>query len=263
MDWVRLIVWIPTAAVAATAAAACLLAMFLPERPSRRRYGFLLAALCGGAAIAATVWQEQHGAAEVAAQQGDADASAAQLAKYAVRLKEVWQKLDAAAKPLPPAADAAKQAVSFDTVDAGLAALAAKTDELGKRIAAFKAGAQARAIDDATADQMVAYLAQQAHGRVVVSCLPQDDEAYLYANRLATILRQAGWDATGPEFTAIFGTTPSLAVSLYAHEGEPPDAAHVLIDAFTRFNIPYQSGIAASDAIPDNETVELFVARKP
>ncbi|HEX3885174.1 MAG TPA: hypothetical protein VHW66_21140 [Stellaceae bacterium] len=263
MGWARLIVWVPTAAVVAMTAIACVLAMVLPERPTRRRFGVLVAAWCGAAAIIATVWQQSDGAADASARRGDAAANTAQQAKYAARLKTIWQKLDTAAKPLPPAADKAPPA-SFDTVDAGLTALSAQADDLGKRVTAFKAGAQAREVDDATADQMVAYLKQQpAHGRVVVSCLPQDDEAYLYANRLATILRQAGWDATGPEFTAIFGTTPSLAISLYARGGEPPDAAHVLIDAFTRFNIPYQGRIAASDAIPDNETVELFVAKKP
>jgi hypothetical protein len=42
----------------------------------------------------------------------------------------------------------------------------------------------------------------------------------------------------------------------------PPEAARVLIDAFSRYNIPYQSGITPSDAIPDPATVELFVSRK-
>ena len=43
----------------------------------------------------------------------------------------------------------------------------------------------------------------------------------------------------------------------------PPEASKLLIDAFTRFNIPYQSGITPSDAIPDPATVELFVGPKP
>ena len=42
-----------------------------------------------------------------------------------------------------------------------------------------------------------------------------------------------------------------------------PSAAKILVDAFARFNIPYQSGIAADDNIPDTATVELFVAKKP
>ena len=39
--------------------------------------------------------------------------------------------------------------------------------------------------------------------------------------------------------------------------------ARILIDAFNRFNIPYQSGIAPSDAIPDPMTTEIFVSHKP
>jgi len=42
-----------------------------------------------------------------------------------------------------------------------------------------------------------------------------------------------------------------------------PDTARLLLDAFTRFNLPYQSGIASNDAIPDPATVELFVGHKP
>jgi hypothetical protein len=36
-----------------------------------------------------------------------------------------------------------------------------------------------------------------------------------------------------------------------------------LADAFTKFNVPYQSGITPGDSIPDLETVELFVGPKP
>src|SRR6185437_6729978 len=172
MDWTGLTAWVPTAAVVAMTAIACALAMVLPERPTRRRLGVLVATWCGAAAIIATVWQRSDGAADASARRGDAEANTAQLAKYAGRLKIVWQKLDAAAKPLPPAADKAPPA-SFDTVDSGLTALSAEADDLGKRVAAFKGGAQARAIDDATADQMVAYLKQHGNGSVVVSCLPQ------------------------------------------------------------------------------------------
>jgi len=55
-----------------------------------------------------------------------------------------------------------------------------------------------------------------------------------------------------------------MGVALYVRTGVgAPDAARLLVDAFTRFNIPYQSGIASNDAIPDPATVELFVGRKP
>jgi hypothetical protein len=54
-----------------------------------------------------------------------------------------------------------------------------------------------------------------------------------------------------------------MGISLYVRNPAAPDAAKILIDAFSRFNIPYQSAIAENDAIPDAATVELFVAKKP
>ncbi len=85
-----------------------------------------------------------------------------------------------------------------------------------------------------------------------------------YANQIANVLRAAGWEALGPETTTIFGEAPAMGITLYVRGADaPPEAARLLIDAFTRFNIPYQSGVASSDAIPDPATVELFVGRKP
>jgi hypothetical protein len=260
VNWVTLAVWVPTAAVVLMVVLACLGAALLPERAAVRRGALLVAALFGAAAIAATVWTERRQTQEVAdrgttTQQEDAT-------RTTRRLHAAWEAFDAATKELPPGADP-EPTVSFDTQDAGFAALSTQADALAARIKAFRAGMQPRRIDDQTASAMVDYLKPLAHGRVVVSCIPEDDEAYLYANRVATILRRAGWDASGPEFTAIFGTAPAIGIGLYARSGEPPDTAKVLTDAFTKFSIPYQSGIAASDAIPDTDTVELFVGKKP
>ncbi len=260
VNWTALSVWVPTAAVVLLALFACFGAVFLPERAAVRRFALLSAALCGSAAIAATVWTQRREKEEVA----DRGTTTRQedVSRMTRRLHATWEAFDAASKSLPPG-PGPQPTVSFDTPDAGFAALSAEADALGARIEAFQAGMQPRRIDEATASAIVAYLKPLAHGRVVVSCIPEDDEAYLYANRIATILRQAGWDATGPEFTAIFGTAPAIGISLYVRSGEPPDTARVLTDAFTKFNIPYQGKIAASDAIPDTETVELFVGKKP
>lgn len=260
VDWAALAVWIPTAAVVLLALLACVGAVFLPERATVRRWAALVAALCGSAAIAATVWTQRREKQEVAdrgttTQQEDDS-------RMTRRLHATWEAFDAASKELPPGSGP-EPTISFDTPDAGFAALSAEADSLAARIKAFRAGMQPRRIDDATAGAIVAYLKPLAHGRVVISCIPEDDEAYLYANRVATILREAGWDATGPEFTAIFGTAPAHGISLYVHGGEPPDTARVLTDAFTKFNVPYQGKIAGSDAIPDTDTVELFVGKKP
>jgi hypothetical protein len=109
---------------------------------------------------------------------------------------------------------------------------------------------------------MIDYLRQYGSNRVVVSCVPSDLEAYTYANQLVTILTMAGWDARGPELTAVADAT-AMGVSLYVRDPRTADAAKILIEGFTRFNVPYQTGLAASDAIPDTATVELFVAKKP
>lgn len=268
VDWAP---WVPTVAVVALAVIACAGAALLPERATHRRYGLLAIILCGATAIAATVWSEQRQTRQAAdqgawAQQRMNQGASAQenyVASETRRLHATWEAFNAASKALPPDPNAADPPKSFDNPDAGFAALAAESDSLAARIKAFQAGMQPRRIDDDTAAAMVAYLKPLAHGRVVVSCIPQDDEAYLYANRIATILREAGWDASGPELTTLFGTTPALGASLYVRGGEPPDSAKVLTDAFTKFNIPYKGQITPSDAIPDTETIELFVSKKP
>jgi len=262
MDWARLAEWVPTFAVAAMSAIACAGAFFLPERARRRRYGFLLVMLCGGLAIAATVWQQQRAAAVLAAQRVAAEAQDASLAGILQKLHGAWQRFDAVGQRLP-AVPGSAPAKSFDTVDAGFAALAAEADDLDKRAEMLREVAHGRSIDDTVAAAMIEYLRPRGGHRVVVSCVPDDSESYLYGNRIATILRQAGWDAVGPETTTIFGAAPAMGISLYARAGQSPEAALVLIEAFTRFNIPYQSRIAANDAIPDNQTVELFVGKKP
>jgi hypothetical protein len=260
VNWAALAIWVPTIAVVLMVVLACAGAVLLPERATVRRDALLLAALVGAAAIAATVWTERRGTRE-AADRGTAT-QPEDSARMTRRLHATWEAFDAASKTLPPG-PGPEPAISFDTPDAGFAALSAEADALAVRIKAFRAGMEPRRIGDQAAAEMVAYLQPLAHGRVVVSCVPDDDEAYLYANRIATILRQAGWDASGPEFTAIFGTAPALGISLYVRGGEPPDTAKVLTDAFTKFNIPYQGRIASNDAIPDTDTVELFVGKRP
>jgi hypothetical protein len=37
------------------------------------------------------------------------------------------------------------------------------------------------------------------------------------------------------------------------------DTAKILLGGFAKFNIPYQSRVTPSGAIPDTETVELFI----
>jgi hypothetical protein len=123
--------------------------------------------------------------------------------------------------------------------------------------------AKVRSIDNNTAAKLVDYLRQFGSRRAVVSCVPGDPEAFTYANQLTNLLRSAGWDAHGPETTSIFGDAPAMGIRLFVRSGVAPDTAKILLDAFSRFDIPYKSGTTSNDAIPDNTTVELFVSHKP
>src|SRR5439155_11919176 len=218
-----------------------------PWRPARK-YWVLMMMLCGGLAIAASFWQQSK--------------SRAALGEETARLRELGSRLDEVGRLLP-AGPGTTPEQTFDTVAAALGALNAKTQELEDQIRALQEQARGRTIAPETATKLAEYLRPFGNQRVVVSCVPDDVEAYLYANRLAGVLREAGWDALGPEKTTIFGEAPAMGVRLFVRPGgAPPEAAKMLLDAFARFNIPLQSGVAPSDAIPDPATVELFVSRK-
>src|SRR5215510_14275933 len=56
---------------------------------------------------------------------------------------------------------------------------------------------QTRTITSDTADKLTEYLRQFGGRRVVVSCIPDDIEAYQYANQHANVLKAANWNAQG------------------------------------------------------------------
>jgi len=194
------------------------------------------------------------------------------------KLNTLWTQLDDVAQGLPPAGEA--PAPAFDSVDHALTSLSAKITSNEAQVAALKAQiatlnaqiaalkvqqpepAHGRSIDADTAAKLTEYLRPYGGNRVVVSCVPNDLEAYIYANQLVTILTMAGGEARGPELTVAADAT-AMGISLYVRDPRTVDPAKILIDAFNRFNIPYQPGLAGSDAIPDTATVELFVAKKP
>jgi outer membrane murein-binding lipoprotein Lpp len=239
------LLWLPTAAVAALGLIA--LAM-QPRRPARIYWTAAL--LLGGAlAIGASAWHQNTGRAA--------------LGQETARLRELAARLDELGRLLG-AGPGTTQDQTFDTFAAAIVSLNSKIEELESQIRAFQEKFRTRAIDPDTSARMAEQLSRFASHRVVVSCVPDDVEAYRYANQIANVLRAAGWDALGPETTTIFGEGPAMGVMLYVRSGAAaPDAARLLIDAFTRFNIPYQSGVASNDAIPDPATVELFVGHKP
>jgi len=164
-------------------------------------------------------------------------------------------------------AGAVQQAANRATLGretAAIAPLNARVQDLEKQIRDLREKSRARAIDPDTGAKLAEYLRQLGSHRVVVSCVPDDVEAYGYATQIANLLRKAGWEALGPEATALFSEAPTMGILVYVRAGDqPPEAAKILLDAFTRFNIPYQSGIMPTKVIPDPATVELFVGHKP
>jgi uncharacterized small protein (DUF1192 family) len=140
------------------------------------------------------------------------------------------------------------------------------TSELTRRIKALEehvkeleAGRRARSIPQTAADDLASYLKQFGSRPVIVSCIPDDTEAYQYANHLVNVLKAANWEAQGPQVTRIFGDVRSPGINVYVNGDGHSDTAKILLDGFAKFNIPYQSRVTPSGAVPDTETVELFI----
>jgi hypothetical protein len=240
--------WLPTASVAALAVFGFLALARQPWRPSRK-YWLAAMLLAGVLAIGGSVWQQ--------------NTSRAAHAGETARLLELRARLDEVGRLLP-AGPGATPRETFDAVAGALAASNTRIKELESQIQTLQEKNRTRTIDPDTAAKAAEYLRQFGGHRVVVSCVPDDVEAYTYANQIANVLRASGWEALGPETTTIFGEAAAMGVALYVRGGgSPPEAARLVLDAFTRFNIPYRSGITPSDAIPDPATVELFVGHKP
>jgi hypothetical protein len=241
----------PGLPVALIFAVAVFQAVILPRRVWAKGAWVLAVALCGVGAAALLRWQ----------QAATMTAVAEQAAVETAALRGLWSQWDTLSRSLS-AVSGDDPASSFDNIDDALASLSTQVAKVGQQIAVLKADRRERSVDAETAVKLADYLRQYGSYRVVVSCAAGDLEAYTYANQLANILRAAGWDASGPE-VSVSEESPASGVSLFVRNPAAPDAARVLVDAFARFNIAFQSGIAASDAIPDNATVELFVAKKP
>src|SRR4051812_13240632 len=246
--------WVPVAAVAAMTALGLLTA--LGRTPGWARRGWVLVLLIAGiAAIAVTAWQETT--------------SRAALSHEAERLAEIDNRLDQLGALLAqaPGVDSAANpgggpTATFDTVSDAIRSLNARIEDLGERIRAAQEASRNRRINPQTASQLAAYLRGLGSYRVVVSTVPGDAEAFGYANQFVAILREAGWDAHGPETTTIFGTQSYPGVTLFAPGGGGAQGLNALIGAFTRFSIPYRSGIPPREGVPDPTTVSLFVSGK-
>jgi hypothetical protein len=138
--------------------------------------------------------------------------------------------------------------------------LAAEVKSLQAEIATLKESTRFRALGPDLASRLVAYLRPLGPRKVVVSCAANDIEAYRYTTEIASAIKDAGWDARGPEPTAIFGDVRGMGVNVYDSGGS--DTAKVLIAAMKQFAISYQVRVPPSGEMPA-DAVELYTGSKP
>ena len=239
--------WVPVAAVVAMTGLGLLAARARPPSWARRVW-VLVILVAGIAAVGATAWQAVSSHAAL-------DRETARLAQLGERLAELGKLL--------PQAPGGNPTATFDTVSDAIRSLNARIEDLQQQIRTARETYRSRRIEPEAATGLAAYLRGEGPYRAVVSTVPGDPEAFGYANQLVNILREAGWEALGPETTTIFGTSPYPGVTLFAPSGGAASkAVTALIDGFTRFNIPYRSGIPPREAISDPGTVSLFVSGK-
>jgi hypothetical protein len=154
-------------------------------------------------------------------------------------------------------------ATSANRTEANTAELAEQVRILKNRVRELEANAGSRLISAAASTKLSEYLRQFGAHPVIVSCIPDDAEAYNYANQIVNIFRAASWDARGPEMTKIFGDIRAMGINIYSGDNNNSEVVKILLDGFTKFNIPYHIRVAPSGSVPDSETVELFIGARP
>ncbi len=163
----------------------------------------------------------------------------------------VWQQRSAAAR------------ISRLTEEVHSAALIKQVEALESEIDKLRQRERGRTISSDAATKLADYLRPFGPHQVVVSCMPDDIEAYRYATELVNVLKSANWDARGPEATTIFGDIKSMGINVYDGGAGHSDTTKILLTGLSKFGIPYQSRVPPSEALPDNQTVELFIGTKP
>ena len=222
--------WLPTLFVILLTAAALTEAGSPPARPAQRRLWMAGIFLLGLLALIGSVASERRTAQSIA------DAR------------------DAAGLPA---------VTSTDHGEANTAELAAQVRILKNRVTELEANAGARLISAAASAELSEYLRQFGAHPVIVSCIPDNIEAYNYANQIVNILKAANWDARGPEMTKIFGDIRAIGINIYSGDNNNSEVVKILLDGFAKFNIPYHIRVAPSGSVPDSDTVELFIGARP
>ena len=217
--------WLPTILVVVVTALALTVAASPPAALRGRRYWMASILVFGCLAIAATVWPGRRQAEETSALAGTSAAP---------RVHSAFNG--------PSASD-----------------LTRRIRELEHHVKELEAVRRTRSIAQTAADDLTSYLRQFGSRRVIVSCIPDDLEAYQYANQLVNIVKAAAWEAQGPQVTKIFGDVRAPGINVYVNSESRSDTLKILMDGFAKFNIPYQNRVTPSAAIPDTETVELFI----
>jgi hypothetical protein len=142
------------------------------------------------------------------------------------------------------------------------AELTSRVKVLEAELAALEQSTRARSLANDTATKLADYLRPFGGRKVVVSCIPNDIEAYHYATEITDALKSAKWDAQGPETTMIFGDIRAMAINVFDNSRPGSDTAKILLNGFEKLGIPYQSRVPPGEAL-DSGTVELFVGAKP
>jgi hypothetical protein len=219
-------VWLPTLLVIVVTALALTAAGSPPAAPSGRRFWVASILVLGCLAVTATVWLGRREAEETSALTGTS-----------------------AAPQVPPAV-----LIGPSTFE-----LTRRIKTLEDHVKELEAGRRARSIPQTAANDLASYLKPFGGRRVIVSCIPDDTEAYQYANQLVNVLRAANWDVQGPQVTKIFGEVRAPGINFYVNGDSHSDTAKILLDGLAKFNIPHQSRVTPSGAISDTDTVELFI----
>jgi len=204
--------WLPPLSVIVVTALA-LTAMESPlATPNGRRLWMAGILVFGALAIAATVWLGRREGEEALALAGTS-----------------------AAPQVPPAA----------LNGPSVASLTFRIKVLEDRVKELEAGRLARSISQNSADDLASYLKQFGSRRVIVSCIPDDIEAYQYANQLVNILRAANWEAQGPQVTKIFGDIRDELGACIDRPVEPAtgaDSVAELHHVFERYRLKHATG---------------------